>query len=101
MLPKGALTVQIKQDLKESKTRYQVIPPGYDPGPYKLSPREFEVRALLYKGVKNTEISKQLNIADKTIRLHKTNLFRKTGVKDITGLLSARIVELEAELRNK
>jgi DNA-binding NarL/FixJ family response regulator len=101
MLPKGVITVEIQKHLEETKTRYQKIPPGYNPGPYKISPREFELRELLYKGTKNADVAKQLNITDKTIKFHKTRLFRKMGVKDITGLLSARIVELEFQLSKK
>jgi DNA-binding NarL/FixJ family response regulator len=97
MLPTGINKVQVK----ESKPRYQILPPGYSPGPYFISPREFEVRELLYKGAKNLDISKALNITDKTIRFHKTRLFRKMRIKDITGLLSARILELEVELSKK
>ena len=45
-----------------------------------LSPREREVLALIAEGLSNTEIAERLNISEKTVRNHASNVFDKLGV---------------------
>lgn len=45
-----------------------------------LSPREREVLALMAAGLSNTDIAERLQISDKTVRNHASNLFDKLGV---------------------
>jgi pimeloyl-ACP methyl ester carboxylesterase/DNA-binding CsgD family transcriptional regulator len=45
-----------------------------------LSVREREVLALMAEGLSNTEIAERLNISEKTVRNHASNLFDKLGV---------------------
>jgi pimeloyl-ACP methyl ester carboxylesterase/DNA-binding CsgD family transcriptional regulator len=45
-----------------------------------LSPREREVLELMTSGLSNTEIAERLQISDKTVRNHASNLFDKLGV---------------------
>jgi pimeloyl-ACP methyl ester carboxylesterase/DNA-binding CsgD family transcriptional regulator len=45
-----------------------------------LSARERQVLALMADGLSNTDIAERLNISEKTVRNHATNLFDKLGV---------------------
>ena len=56
-----------------------------------LTPRELEVLSLLTHGGNNREISKQLNIAEKTTSIHVSNILSKLGVSDRTQAAIAAI----------
>jgi pimeloyl-ACP methyl ester carboxylesterase/DNA-binding CsgD family transcriptional regulator len=45
-----------------------------------LSARERQVLALIAEGLSNTEIAERLNISEKTVRNHASNVFDKLGV---------------------
>ena len=45
-----------------------------------LSPREHQVLALMYDGLSNIDIAERLNISEKTVRNHVSNVFDKLGV---------------------
>ncbi len=45
-----------------------------------LSARERQVLALMTDGLSNTDIAERLNISEKTVRNHSSNLFDKLGV---------------------
>lgn len=47
----------------------------------RLSPRECEVLTRLVTGLTNREIAEELVIAEVTVKLHTTNIYRKLGVK--------------------
>lgn len=47
----------------------------------KLSQREFEVYLLIVEGLSNLQASKQLGVGEKTIKYHKSNIFKKLDVK--------------------
>ena len=51
-----------------------------DPAFSALSPRERQVLALMADGLSNTDIAERLQISDKTVRNHASNLFDKLGV---------------------
>jgi DNA-binding CsgD family transcriptional regulator/pimeloyl-ACP methyl ester carboxylesterase len=53
---------------------------GEDPAFAALSPREREVLALLAEGFGNAQIAARLEISEKTVRNHVSNLFDKLGV---------------------
>lgn len=48
----------------------------------KLSRREIEVVNLINSGLTNKEISMKLNISDKTVKTHITNILKKMNMKD-------------------
>jgi len=51
-----------------------------DPAFDALSPRERQVLALMADGLSNTDIAERLQISEKTVRNHASNLFDKLGV---------------------
>jgi len=55
-------------------------PVSGDPAFDALSPREREVLALVSEGLGNAEIAQTLEVAEKTVRNHVSNLFDKLGV---------------------
>ncbi|MCL6295679.1 response regulator [Jejuia spongiicola] len=62
----------------------------------KLSTRESEVLKLLTIGRKNKEISKELNINEKTVSTYKARLMRKLKVNNLVDLVNQ--AKLTAEL---
>jgi DNA-binding NarL/FixJ family response regulator len=49
-----------------------------------LTPREREVLALLADGLPNKLIARRLDISEKTVKAHLTNIFQRIGVTDRT-----------------
>jgi DNA-binding NarL/FixJ family response regulator len=55
-----------------------------DPGAA-LSDREIEVLRLASKGLANKQIARELGIAERTVKVHLGNVFRRIGVNDRTS----------------
>jgi ligand-binding sensor domain-containing protein/DNA-binding CsgD family transcriptional regulator len=55
---------------------------------YNISPREREILALVLKGKSNKDIEDELFIADKTVKTHIYNIYRKVGVKNRLELIN-------------
>lgn len=58
----------------------QAVEPSTDVAFAELSARERQVLALMADGLSNTDIAERLNISEKTVRNHASNLFDKLGV---------------------
>jgi FixJ family two-component response regulator len=56
-----------------------------------LSKRELEVLEQVVKGGMNKQIAAELNINERTVKLHRTNITRKLGVQSVAEL--TRLVE--------
>ena len=56
-----------------------------------LSARELEVLRLLGCGLKNKEISSELNLVESTVKVHLTSIFTKLGVADRTQAVLAGV----------
>lgn len=74
-----------KEDIHEKKDNS--IPPEPEDSNVlllknKLSMRELEVVSLINKGMSNKEISMELNISEKTVKTHISNILRKLKLKD-------------------
>lgn len=52
-----------------------------------LTAREIEVLVLICEQLTTQEIADKLFISLKTVERHRTNLFKKTGVKNVVGLV--------------
>ena len=67
----------------------------------RLTPREYEIVALICRGMKNKQIADSLNITIGTVKVHLMHIFEKTGVKDRfeLGLGSAQTDRVQCERR--
>jgi len=52
-----------------------------------LSERELEVLVKICNGLTNSEMAEQLFISPKTVEVHKSNIFKKTGVRNSAQLV--------------
>lgn len=51
--------------------------------------RQVEVTRLVLKGFQNKEIAKALDVTEKCIKFHLTNIYKNTGARDREGLKRA------------
>ncbi|MDO8998495.1 MAG: response regulator transcription factor [Bacteroidota bacterium] len=58
----------------------------------KLSPREKEILSEILKEKSIQQIADSLSISNKTVEMHRANLFIKLDVKNITGLVKKTII---------
>ena len=72
---KPTLAIEATQTLLTAFTRPE--PPGQA-----LTPREWEVLALITKGLNNPQIAKQLNVSRATVNTHVSNILAKLGVEN-------------------
>lgn len=52
-----------------------------------LSARELEIIKLITKEYSNQDIATHLDISKRTVETHRKNIFKKTKVKSIVGLV--------------
>ncbi len=52
-----------------------------------LSKREVEIVRLITQELSNNDIARQLDISTRTVETHRKNIFRKTKVKTVVGLV--------------
>lgn len=52
-----------------------------------LSKRELEITKLITLEYSNEEIANHLDISKRTVETHRKNIFKKTKVKSIVGLV--------------
>lgn len=64
------------------------LPPKAEVEKDKLTPREWEIVALLRLGLQNKRIAERLFIAETTVRHHLTSIFDKLGVANRCELIS-------------
>jgi two-component system nitrate/nitrite response regulator NarL len=62
----------------------------------KLTPREFEILALLAEGQSNKVIARNLGISDGTVKLHVKSILRKLGVH---SRVEAAVIAVEQGMR--
>jgi len=61
-----------------------VSPPGEAPWLTLLTPRETDVLRAATRGLSNKEIARELELAEVTVKLHLSTIFRKLGVRSRT-----------------
>lgn len=57
-----------------------------------LTPREKEVLGVILEEKSTKEIAEQLHISEKTVEMHRSNLFLKLEVKNLAGLVKKSIL---------
>lgn len=67
----------------------------------KPTDREVQVVELVLTGAANATIAAQLNISEKTVKFHMTNVMRKQGLKSRSQLMAAEIQRLQGLLNAK
>ena len=88
LLPMDATAAQIDAALRALAAGLTVRPAGDAPAVFEplaeaaaplLSPREFEILALIGEGASNKEVARRLGISPHTVKFHVESLFRKLG----------------------
>jgi two-component system, NarL family, response regulator LiaR len=77
----------IDRSLANSMIRHLMFSKDGKTGQTELYPREIEVLKLVSKGMRNKEIGKELNISERTVQAHLSNIFGKLGVDSRTGAI--------------
>lgn len=87
------LVAQVESSLKQIKRWEQGRPKGLDGPPtiqvphnVELTPTELKVVQLVAKGMANREIAQQLNVSQRTIESHVSNMLNKTSLNNRTEL---------------
>ena len=87
------LVAQVESSLKQIKRWEQGRPKGLDGAPtivvphnVELTPTETKVVQLVAKGMTNREIANQLNVSQRTIESHVSNMLNKTSLNNRTEL---------------
>lgn len=87
------LVAQVESSLKQIKRWEQGRPKGLDgvptihvPHNVELTPTELKVVQLVAKGMANREIANQLNVSQRTIESHVSNMLNKTSLNNRTEL---------------
>jgi FixJ family two-component response regulator len=52
-----------------------------------LSPREKEVMGLVVSGLLNKQVAASLGLSEITVKLHRSNMMRKMGVRTLAALV--------------
>jgi DNA-binding NarL/FixJ family response regulator len=71
------------EEIKKKLSKYE-----QDWKSIRLTKRELEVLQEAVKERTNKEIAAALFISEKTVEIHKTNLYSKLGVKNLAGLVN-------------
>ncbi|WP_319422124.1 response regulator transcription factor [Pleurocapsa sp. FMAR1] len=87
------LVAQVESSLSQLKRWEQGRPKGLDgvptivvPHNVELTPTELKVVQLVAKGMANREIAQQLNVSQRTIESHVSNMLNKTSLNNRTEL---------------
>ncbi len=87
------LVAQVESSLKQIKRWEHGRPKGLDGAPtihvphnVELTPTELKVVQLVAKGMANREIAGQLNVSQRTIESHVSNMLNKTSLNNRTEL---------------
>jgi DNA-binding NarL/FixJ family response regulator len=87
------LVAQVESSLKQIKRWEQGRPKSLDGAPtivvphnVELTPTELKVVQLVAKGMANREIANQLNVSQRTIESHVSNMLNKTSLNNRTEL---------------
>lgn len=87
------LVAQVESSLKQASRLIQHPSAGADAGPklqvpfdVELTPTELKVVQLVARGLGNKQIAEQMNVSQRTIESHVSNMLGKTGLHNRTEL---------------
>jgi len=58
-----------------------------------LTPRHREVLALIVEGMTSREIAAQLGISRRTVEVHRTNIMRRLGARNVSDLFREALLQ--------
>jgi putative two-component system response regulator len=90
LLPRFQRVAASHNGQSTSAMSYGELLPQSGPLP-RLGKREMEVMALIAEGLTSAEIAAQLFIAKGTVEVHRENIMRKLGVRNIAGLVKVAV----------
>ena len=62
--------------------------PAQAPDPLRvLTARQIQILTMLAKGLSTKEIAYQLDLSDKTVAAHRTQIMERIGIRDLAGLV--------------
>lgn len=56
--------------------------------PFDLTEKEMQVLSLTSKGNSNKSIASTINVSERTVEFHKTNIYSKTGIKSLAEMIA-------------
>jgi DNA-binding CsgD family transcriptional regulator len=65
---------------------------------FRLSRRENDILRRVLDGLKNTEIAEDLEISEQTVKDHLSNIYKKTGGANRTGLMRTLLYSSKASM---
>ena len=74
------LMARLTQELIDHRIMQTFTPANH--GPIELTPREREIALQVSAGNSNKQIARQLDITERTVKAHLSEVFRKMGVND-------------------
>ena len=65
---------------------------------HRLTPREREIALLVYTGLSNKYICRQLNLSEGTVKIHLHNIYEKLAIRNRTQLavLAAGVLDSQS-----
>lgn len=75
-------------DVAQSVVGAITTKPGFSGALSRLSARERQIAALVARGMKNSEIARELAISYNTVKVHLQTIFSKTGARDRLELVT-------------
>jgi DNA-binding NarL/FixJ family response regulator len=94
-VPRPVMSRFVEETLKSARRRTVVPAKGG------LSARQREIRDLLLENLSNREIAERLNMSERTVKFHVSNLLSKFGVKRRADLIVLAQPDGEAEPANE
>ena len=93
------ITASIRDGAIIVKIPLVVVPRIMQQSGLDLSRRQTEVLKGLNEGLANKEIANKLNISERTVKFHVSNLFTKFKVDSRTQLMRLRLCEVLPKIR--
>lgn len=81
------VTLEMLKSIKEVNSPIEANEFGH------LTPREIQIIILIAEEMSNAEIGDKLFISERTVETHRKNIFRKTNIKSVAGLIKYAITQ--------